>query len=221
MNKIIAALGLLLATMTIGTLQAAPTFEEDLHYFSVIPEQPGAEGDKVQVVEFFWYACPHCYRLEPDLDAWLKRKPEYVEFDRIPAMFNRPDVVLHAKTYYALRLMGVEGDLHARIFDAIHKQRRRLGTQAEMEEFLGEQGVDLDAYRKAMKSFAVQTQARRAAVLAERFDVRGVPAMVVDGKYRTGGLEAGVLMQVTDFLVEKVRREKAAAMKAGQGAATE
>lgn len=221
MNKIIAALGLLLATMTIGTLQAAPTFEEDLHYFSVIPEQPGAEGDRVQVVEFFWYACPHCYRLEPDLDAWLKRKPEYVEFDRIPAMFNRPDVVLHAKTYYALRLMGVEGDLHAKIFDAIHKQRRRLGAQAEMEEFLGEQGVDLDAYRKAMKSFAVQTQARRAAVLAERFDVRGVPAMVVDGKYRTGGLEAGVLMQVTDFLVEKVRREKAAATKAGQGAATE
>ncbi len=208
MKKRITALGLLLATMLVGIVQAAPAFEEDLHYFSVIPEQPGAEGDKVQVVEFFWYACPHCYRLEPSLEAWLARKPDYVQFDRIPAMFSRPDVVLHAKTYYALRLMGEVDRLHEKLFIAIHEEGKSLKTQPEMEAFLEKQGVDIDAYRKAMKSFAVQTQARRAAVLAERFDIRGVPAIVVDGKYRTGGLEGETLMRVTGFLIEKVLKEK-------------
>ena len=207
MNKIFMVLSALLIA---GALQAAPAFEEELHYFSVIPEQPGAEGDRVQVIEFFWYACPHCYRLEPSLNAWLKRKPAYVEFDRIPAMFSRPDVVLHAKTYYALRLMGLADELHEKIFVAVHEQRRALKTQQEMEAFLKEQGVDIDAFRKAMKSFAVQTQARRAAVLAERFDIRGVPALVVDGKYRTSGLEGETMMQVTDFLVDRVRQEKGA-----------
>lgn len=214
MKRRIAMLGiLLLALLAAGALPAGQDFEEELHYFSVIPEQPGAEGDKVQVVEFFWYACPHCYSLEPSLNAWLKRKPANVQFDRIPAMFSRPDVVLHAKTYYALRLMGVADDLHEKIFTAIHEDKRGLRTQDEMEAFLKEQGVDIDAYRKAMKSFAVQTQARRAAVLAERFDVRGVPAIVVDGKYRTGGMEAETMMQVTDFLIGKVEVEKGAAKK--------
>ena len=130
---------------------------------------------------------------------------------RIPAMFSRPEVALHAKTYYALELMGVIDDLHAKLFHTINEEHRRLRTQSEMETFLDEQGVDLERYRKAMKSFAVQTQARRAAVLASRFDVRGVPAIVVDGKYRASGLNGAVMMDVTDFLIEKVvadEREK-------------
>jgi len=202
---------LLLASLTVVSAFAGEKFEEDLHYFSVIPEQPGAEGDKVQVLEFFWYACPHCNSLEPHINEWLKNKPDYVVFDRVPAMFKSPKVVMHAKTYYALKLMGEADRLHAPLFDAIHNQHKKLQTQAEMETFLGGQDVDLDAYRKAMKSFAVQTQARRAAVLAERFDVRGVPAIVVDGKYRVGGLEGGLMMEATDFLVDKVRREKSEA----------
>lgn len=214
MKKRIAMLGILLLTLvTAGALQAGQNFEEELHYFAVIPEQPGAEGDRVQVTEFFWYSCPHCYTLEPSLNAWLKRKPANVQFDRIPAMFSRPDVVLHAKTYYALRLMGVADELHEKIFVAVHDDKRSLRTQDEMESYLKEQGVDVDAYRKAMKSFAVQTQARRAAVLAERFDIRGVPAIVVDGKYRTGGLEAETMMRVTDFLIDKVVKEKEMAKK--------
>ncbi len=209
MNKRLIALGLFLISLAFaGSTVAAQNFEEELHYFSVIPEQPGAEGDRVQVVEFFWYACPHCYSLEPALNSWLKRKPANVDFDRVPAMFSRPDVVMHAKTYYALRLMGVADKLHEKIFQAIHEKKRDLRSQAAMEAFLDEQGVDVDAYRKAMKSFAVQTQARRAAVLAERFDVRGVPAIIVDGKYRTAGLEGNTMMQVTDYLVEKVEQEK-------------
>lgn len=187
---------------------AQTRFEEEVHYFSIIPEQPGAEGDKVQVVEFFWYACPHCYKLEPHIGQWLARKPDGVEFVRIPAMFKRPDVVLHAKTFYALTLMGVEDELNAAVFDEIHVQKNRLANAEDMEAFLAAKGVDIEAYRKAMKSFAVQTQARRAEVLAERFDIRGVPAFVVDGKYRTSGLEGDQQMQAIDYLIDKVITEK-------------
>jgi len=190
--------------------QEKTPFEEELHWFTVIPEQPGGEGDRIQLIEFFWYGCPHCYTLEPHLNAWLAKKPDNVDFTRIPAMFDRPEVVLHAQTYYALELMGVIDELHARLFDAINEERRRLKTQQEMETFLAEQGVDIERYRKSMKSFAVQTQARRASVLASRFDVRGVPAIVVDGKYRTGGLGGAMMMEVTDFLIEKAEAEKGA-----------
>ena len=212
MNKWILSLGfLLLSLMAAAPLLAEQKYEEELHYFSIIPEQPGGEGSQVQVIEFFWYACPHCYELEPHLNAWLEKRPENVEFDRVPAMFSRADVVLHAKTYYALRLMGLEEELNEVIFRAIHDQGQGLKTQPEMEKLLQQQGVDLAAYRKAMKSFAVQTQARRAAVLADRFDVRGVPAMVVDGKYRVSGLASGLTMEVTDYLIQRVEKEKGAA----------
>ena len=125
-------------------------------------------------------------------------------------MFKRADVVLHAKTFYALMLMGVEEELNASIFAAIHEKKNRLATPEAMESFLAQQGVDLDAYRKAMKSFAVQTQARRAEVLANRFDIRGVPAFVVDGKFRTSGLEGDAQMKVIDYLVDRVVTEKRA-----------
>lgn len=209
MKKNSLILGVLLCCfLVLPQAWAESKYEDELHYFVIFPSQPGGEGDRVQVLEFFWYACPHCYDLEPNLEAWLKNKPDNVDFDRVPAMFQRKDVVMQGKTYYALRLMGLDEKLNEVIFQAIHKQDNKLQTQEEMEKFLGGHGVDLDAYRKAMKSFAVQTQARRAAVLAERFDVRGVPAIVVDGKYRTGGLDSRLTMEVTDYLIDRVKKEK-------------
>ncbi|PLY17029.1 MAG: hypothetical protein C0631_00390 [Sedimenticola sp.] len=214
MKKRLVALALMLLALLVSTVlvqaQEVSQFEEELHYFSIIPEQPGGEGDRVQVVEFFWYACPHCYQLEPHLNKWLEKKPDNVDYVSIPAMFNRPNVIMHAKTFYALKLMGLAEQLHDKIFSAIHTDNMKLNTQEEMESFLASQDVDIEAYRKAMKSFAVQTQARRAAVLAERFDIRGVPAIVVDGKYRTGGLEGNLMMQVTDYLIDRAREEKGA-----------
>lgn len=206
----IRALSLLVFLFLAQSLSAQTSFEEEVHYFSIIPEQPGAEGNKVQVVEFFWYACPHCFKLEPHLNNWLARKSDNVEFVRIPAVFKRANVVLHAKTFYALTLMGVEDELNGAIFDEIHVRGNKLATPAAMDAFLADKGVDMEAYHKAMKSFAVQTQVRRAEVLANRFDIRGVPAFVVDGKYRTSGLEGDVQMQVIDYLADKVVTEKRA-----------
>lgn len=190
--------------------QTPQKFEEDVHYFSIIPEQPGGDGEKVRVLEFFMYSCPHCNNIEPKVEAWLKRKSANVEFVRIPAMFNRPDIVLHAKTFYALSLMGLEDDLTPALFAEIHDRGNRLENSAEMEAFLARKGVDIEAYRKAMKSFAVQTQSRRAEVLAGRFDIRTVPAFVVDGKYRTGGLVPDMQMEAIDYLIDKVVAEKQA-----------
>ncbi|OOZ36150.1 thiol:disulfide interchange protein DsbA/DsbL [Solemya velesiana gill symbiont] len=207
-KRVIARSLMLFASIFSLGVQAEPKFEEDLHYFEVIPAQPGAEEGKVLVLEFFWYGCSHCYNLEPHLINWLRNKPENVEFVPIPAMFSRANVILHAKTFYALKLMGVAEQMHVKIFHAMHDEKRRLDTQDAMEDFLEENKVDVEAYRKAMKSFAVQTQARRAAILAQRFNVQGVPTLVVDGKYTTSGLHGDVMMQVTDYLIDRVEKEK-------------
>lgn len=205
------SIALLIVAMLLGmAVQAAPKFEEGLHYYPIVPEQPGAKGDKVRVVEFFLYTCPHCYRLEPHLAAWRKKMPANVEFVKIPAMFKRPTLTMHAKTFYALTLMGLEASLSAPIFAAIHEKGMKLKDQGAMEALLGIHGVDLTEYRKAMRSFAVQTQVRRAEVLMNRYGVRGVPTIVIDGKYRTSGLEGEKLMQVTDFLIDEARNAKAA-----------
>lgn len=214
MKRLLQLFSLLLLPFALTVMAeepAKPKFEEDQHYFPIIPEQPGAEGNRVEVMEFFWYGCGHCYKFEPYLQAWLKNKPENVDFSRVPAMFNRPNVVMHAQTYYALNLMKADPSIHDKIFDAMHKEERKLDTQETMEAFLGERGINIEEYRKAMKSFAVATQAKRAQVLAERFDINGVPAIVVDGKYRSGNVSGNDMVGVTNFLVEKITAQKGGA----------
>jgi len=192
-------------------LQAAPEYQDEVHYQTVIPEQPGAEGKQVKVMEFFWYGCGHCYTFEPHLEQWMEQKSENVDFERVPAMFNRPDVIVHAKTYYALNLIGAKPEIHAKIFHAMHKEKKRMRTEEEMEQFLEDNGIDMDKYRKAMKSFAVQTNVRKAAVMAENFNIRGVPSLAVDGKYKIGGLEGGEMINIMKHLVGEVSKSKAAA----------
>jgi len=209
---VLTFLALIAVSMT-STAFSEQKFEEDIHYFSIFPTQPGGEGKRVQITEFFLYTCSHCYQLEPHLETWLKQKPENVDFDRVPAMFNRESIKMQGKTYYALRLMGVAGQLHEKIFNAVHDAGESLNTQEDMEAFLKQNGVDLVAYRKAMKSFAVQTQARRASVLADRYDLRAVPSLVVDGKYRATGLSGDAMMRLTDHLIEKVEAERGIASK--------
>ncbi len=210
MKKVSTLLALFLLPLT---LAAAPAFEEEVHYSSVVPEQPGASGEKVLVLEFFWYGCGHCYDFEPHLKKWQQRKPDYVEFVKIPAMWNRPNVELHAKTFYALELMGAPDRIHDKIFHAMHEEHNRLATQEEMESFLAGQGIDVDEFRKAMGSFAVQSNARRAAVLAKRYDVRAVPSVGVDGKYLISGQGAANTIQVMDYLIGKEREQKTAQAK--------
>ncbi|MGD2083883.1 MAG: thiol:disulfide interchange protein DsbA/DsbL [Chromatiales bacterium] len=185
--------------------------QEGVQFHAIEPAQPGAEDGRVRVNEFFLYSCPHCHELEPLISEWIERQPDYVEFARIPAVFSRPDTRIHAEAFYALDLMGKLEELHPVIFAAIHEEGLKLRTEESVERLLAEHGVDLDEFRKARESFAVQTSVRRAAVLADRYGISGVPALVIDGRYRTSPADARGYAQalaVTDALVQKVRAAK-------------
>jgi len=200
---------LLLASFA-GPASAAPGYEEGTHYKAINPPQAGAEGNRVQIIEFFLYSCPHCDKLEPHLKKWQESKPDNVDFVRIPAMFKRPKLIMHAKTYYALELMGVAPEVHDSVFHAIHAKGNPLNTQSDMEKYLGNQGVNVEQYKKSMASFAVQANVRRAEKLLGRFDIRGVPAIIVDGKYLVSGMEGGLMVNVTNHVIDKVQKQKAA-----------
>jgi thiol:disulfide interchange protein DsbA len=211
MKKLFNALFLLFIVIGLTTPAVAaptPAIKAGEHYNVVTPPQAGGEGERIQVIEFFLYSCGHCYRLEPHMKKWLETKPANVDFIRIPAMFKRATLIMHAKTYYALELMGVPQAVHDGIFDSIHVKKKGLKTQADVEAQLKGLGVDIEQYRKAMKSFAVQANASRAARLLDRFNIRGVPAIIVDGKYHASGLEPDFLVKVTDHLIDKVKEQK-------------
>jgi thiol:disulfide interchange protein DsbA len=189
---------------------AASEFEEGSHYSRVDPPQPGGLGEQIQVREFFWYGCGACSSLEPHLQGWLKRKPGNVDFIRIPMATENPVMDLHARTFYVLELMGADPVIHEKIFEAINVQDRKLRTLDEMEEFLAEEGIDVQVYRNTLTIDLVNSSIRRAKKLASEkvFNVNRVPTVIVDGKYVAGWLGGADTIKLTEYLIEKVRREK-------------
>ena len=209
MRKILLATILLI--IPVLALASGEEYQEGVHYKEIDPEQPGADGKRVLVQGFFMYTCGHCNDLEPHLEKWLKTKPEDVDFVKIPAVFDRPVIILHAKAFYALNLIGVDAEIHKKIFHAIHEERKRLRTEADMDAFLEANGVNMDEYHKALKAFSVVTSMRQASVLAESYGIQGVPALVVDGKYLISGQKQEVMIGVMNQLIEQVRKAKASA----------
>lgn len=184
---------------------AATNYKEKIHYELVTPPQPTTTKDKVEVVEMFWYGCPHCNALEPYVERWLKRKPANVEFIRIPAVF-RPSWELHARAFYTAEVLGVLDKTHSAMFDAIHNQKRRMGSEQELMEFFAQHGVSNEEFKRVFHSFAVEAKVRRAKDLSQRYGINGVPSIIVNGKYRTGAQLAGGnanIFKVVNFLVEK------------------
>jgi len=184
---------------------AADKYEEGVHYELVVPAQPTSTGDKVEVLEIFWYGCPHCFRLEPYMERWLKKKPEQAEFVHLPGVF-RPSWEAGARAYYTAKLLGVFDKTHRPLFDAIHVQKRKLTTEDAMRDFFADHGVDKKDFIKTYKSFAVETRLRRAKTMTSRYEISGVPAIIVNGKYRISAESAGgnaEMLKVINFLVEK------------------
>ncbi len=205
--------------LLIGLLLALPahagggeTYAEGFEYQRIEPPGPLAgEGGGVEVAELFWYGCPHCYRFEPLLEAWLARKPRDVRFVRVAVPLN-PHWRVHARAYYAAEMLGVAERTHAALFDAIHKEHRRLNTREALADFYAAHGVDREAFLRAFDSFAVETKVRRAAALAEAWGVHSVPTMVVNGRYRVTGTSAGgfkEMLEVVDYLVARERERLA------------
>lgn len=190
----------------------AENWKEGVHYFE-IPFPPAVEtGKNVEVREYFWYGCPHCFSLEPTMVKWLKNKPAGVEFVRSPSVVNRSWTV-HAMAYYTYEALGVVEKMHQVTFDAIHKQRRHLSSMDDLADFAAEHGIDRKKFLRAANSFGVNLKMKRQAQLDRDANISGVPTIVVDGKYRTGVEPAGgpeKLMQLINHLVAKAKTERKA-----------
>lgn len=159
-------------------------------------------GDQIEVLELFWYGCPHCYSIEPQVHHWAENAPEDVSFRRMPAVLGK-SWLPHAQAYYAAEAMGVLDRVHTALFEAIHVQRRRVNDEAAFAELFEEQGVSAEEFRKVYKSFGVQTKVQQAGVRVRSYRITGVPAIIVNGKYR---VKAGQhTFKIVDFLIEKER----------------
>lgn len=184
-------------------------FQEGKHYVRLGEPVPvTAAAGKVEVVEFFWYGCPHCNAFEPALEAWVKKLPDFVAFRRVPVQF-REDWGVHQRIYFALETMGQLEAMHRKVFYAIHNERQRLDKPAEISAFMSKNGVDGAKLVEVMNSFSVQTKSRQAKQLTEAYKIDGVPALGIQGRFYTSGSLAGGndrMLAVTDFLIQASRK---------------
>jgi thiol:disulfide interchange protein DsbA len=173
------------------------------------PAQP-TDPDKIEVLEFFWYGCPHCYHLEPVLGAWEKGLPKDVAFKRVPSTQGGWQSL--AQMYYTIEAMGMFEQLHTKIFEAIHRDKVNLANNKQRDEWLTKQGVDLKKYAEVEKSFSVMTKLSRAKQLGEIYKVDSVPQVIVAGKFLVNAESAGGqerMVPAVDAAIAIARKEKA------------
>jgi protein dithiol oxidoreductase (disulfide-forming) len=178
-----------------GPANTAPTsakFKEGQNYQKIVPAQPtSVAAGKVEVVEVFWYGCAHCFALDPAIESWRsKGKPAYVEFVRVPAMWN-DSTRMHARVFYTAELLGKLDQLHTLIFREIHVTGNQLNSIDKISAFFQQHGVSKDEFTKAFSSFAVESKLQRADLMNRRYRINSVPAVVVNGKYSTDVSAAG------------------------------
>ncbi|MBE7527750.1 MAG: thiol:disulfide interchange protein DsbA/DsbL [Burkholderiales bacterium] len=169
-----------------------------------------SDAQHIEVLEFFWYGCPHCNDLHPHLEHWLKNKPADVDFRFVPAIF-RNNWIPGAKIFYAMESLGLTQTLHDKVYHAIHRDKTDVSKESVLFDWVAKQDVDRDKFVGAYNSFTVQNQANRAAQLTRQYKLTGVPALVVDGKYVTSGKAGGTpqdTVSVLNQLIEKVRAER-------------
>jgi thiol:disulfide interchange protein DsbA len=178
-------------------------------YLELSPAQSTDSPGRIEVVEFFWYGCPHCFNLEPVLEPWIKKLPKDVQFHRIPAMFN-DEYAQSARAFYALDAIGEEQRVHKALFEAIHVSGLRVGNEAAITEWLGKQGVDTKKFAAAYRSFGVESKLNRAAQLTRAYKLDGVPTMAVNGRFVISASAANSrerLLEVTDYLIDRARKD--------------
>lgn len=186
--------------------QGEPVEGRDFRRIGTPAPVPG--HGKIDVVEFFWYGCPHCNALEPVLDAWATQLPSDVALRRMPVVFGALHE-LHAKTFFALEAIGQLDTLHKRIFAALHVQRRRLDKFEDVQAFVAEQGVDKTKFTEAFNAFGVATKARQSRQLSEAYGLEGVPALGIAGRFLTAGSMTGSnerALQVASALIARSRK---------------
>eukprot|EP01041_Mallomonas_annulata_P018905 gene18905-38036_t len=174
------------------------------------PVAPDAPAGKVDVIEFFWYSCPHCNRFEPQLQEWVKKMPKDVVLRRAPVAF-RPDFEPQQRLYFVLEALGKVEELHSKVFNAIHVERQLLNTAELVAAWAEKQGINKAKFTEAYNSFPVATKSRKTTLLQDSYKVDGVPSLGVAGKYYTSGTVAQTMeraLVVTDYLIGLARKGK-------------
>jgi protein dithiol oxidoreductase (disulfide-forming) len=202
-----------LSGLLIASFACAQSPVEGTDYIELKPPQSVETPGKVEIIEFFWYRCPHCYALEPDLEAWVKRLPPDVQFRRIPGILNE-DWAVDARIFYALEAIGDSQRLHRPLFNAIHQQggvRLRGDAFAKwVADWLAKQKVDMAKYDAALHSFSVESKMRRAAQMARSYRLDGVPALSVQGRYLVlASTSQKAMLATTDTLIGEARKQLA------------
>ena len=175
-------------------------------YKELSTPQPTKTGDKIEVLEVFWYGCPHCYQFEPTINKWLKEKAGYIEFFRIPGVLGS-QWVSHARAYYAAEKLGVMEKIHQPLFNAIHNEKRKILDENSLKSFFAEHGVTENDFDKAFQSKEVEDKVRAAFSAGKNYELTGVPAIIINGKYITSASMAGSFEKVVDVINTLSARE--------------
>ena len=203
-RTLVAALGLAPLAGFAQARRPAPGVD----YSVLKPTQPVQAEGKIEVLEFFWYGCPHCYTLEPRLEKWISRLPADVQFRRVPAVLNE-GWAREAAVYYSFEALGALEKLHRPFFDAIHQERLNTRNPATLADWLRKQDVDPKRYEDAFKSFGVQSKVRRAAHLSTTYRIDGTPALAVHGRYTVSaeqGRTQDGMLSTADNLIGVARK---------------
>ena len=202
----------LLTAFALSPLVARAQPAGDVPPYTTLKDQlPLENPDKVEVVEFFWYGCIHCYNLEPLLETWVPKLPADTQFRRIPAIFNER-WAHDAAIYYAFEVLGVLDKLHRPFFDSIHKDRLKTDNPAALGEWLTKNGLEPRKFEATMKSFGVQSKTKRAAQLTTASRIDGTPALMVQGRYTISvdqGKSREGMLATADALAGMVRKSRA------------
>jgi thiol:disulfide interchange protein DsbA len=210
-KRLLLSLSLLVITPILAVAEdAAQSYVEGTHYDLITPAVRTADPDKIEVAEFFWYGCGHCYTFEPMIEQWRKSLPDDVDFHGSPAIWNA-QMELHARAFYTAQVLGVMDTMHTVLFQAMNVDRKRLSSEAEIAALFTANGVSAEDFGKAFASFGVSSQVRQANSRARAAKITGTPALMVNGKYHISTRKAGSqanMLKLAEFLIEKERAAK-------------
>ena len=202
------ARSLLLLLIAVPLLAQSDTYEEGRNYQRIVPSQPTDGNGKIEVVELFWYGCPHCYRFQPYITRWAKNKPADVVYRRMPAILGEHWALL-ARAFYTAEALGITDRIHQPLFDAIHAEKRRMDSEDAIMAFFAEHGVSNDAFRKTFNSFAINAKVNRAREMSRRYQAEATPSVVINGKYILNPDNAhgnfNTMIKIMNYLIDKER----------------
>jgi len=209
-RKSLAIFFLLLSFGLINSSSARADIVEGKDYTILTHPQSTQNNNTIEVLEFFWYGCPHCDSLHPHLKTWLINIPSDVSFRYVPAIF-RANWVSAAKIFHTIEAIGITDILHDKIYDAIHRDKIDLNKESVLFDWIEKQGIERKKFEDTYNSFGVQNQVARSTQMARQYQLTGVPALVINGKYLTSGKMGGTpqdTIKTLEMLIEKVRKER-------------